>query len=727
MKKILALVLALILAGSLIACSTEKPEGSVPADGSETEPSVISGPPAALTDGFFVSADGSDDGDGSEAHPFATIQKAVDAIGSLREQGYEDAVTVSVAPGEYFTANVTMSAAVGGPSLEEPTVIRGTGESRDDVILNAATAIDPGLFGPVTDESMRARFDTDVVDKLVVCDLTEAGFTPQQVAKQYAFGSAAQPIGDEYKGTNIAVFAGNTRLDIARYPNTVHENETEAYLTVGEDAVLDEGVRNESGGTIRVNDDAAARMAKWQTIDGVWAAGAFMFDWADESTPLSAYDPETQAVTFLFPSYNGYSTEGKYYFYNAAEELDAPGEYWIDAENMKFYLYPTEADGTGHVSISVTDAPMFTGVFSNITIENLTMTGSRQNFFSSGERSNGLTVRNCVFKNGGASVYNLNGDNNTVFGCEIFNMGKGGCQINGAGDPATLTPGNNRIENNIMHDIGQIQKMYYGGLGVNGVGNIISHNEIYNAPHSVLSAGWENNVIEWNYIHDVAKESNDCGAYYGGGQLISQGNVIRHNKFEDIGCVAIYFDDGLCGWTCYGNLMRNCGTGVICGGGRDLIITNNVFIGCGAAVGYDERMITWYNMEDHPNVYDPEQNAWWKSLDEVPYKEEPWASAFPNLAKIHFDKTREDDIDFLVNPSYSVVENNIYIGEKYRWTFNIEPDVYVYSTIGYNYCNPREESAFEPGTYELTKAAKRDKKLVYEPIPYDGYGTYDAD
>ncbi len=722
------LVLAMSLSGILmLGCDAGNPptDDTPASESNETEPTDDT--PAVFTGEYFVSPDGDDANDGSEAHPFATPEQAILAIRALREAGNTDAVTVSILPGEYAVAGLTLTAADGGPDLEHPTVIRGIGDSRDDVVFNAASAIDPALFGSVTDEEMRARFDPAVVDKIVVCDLTAAGFTADQVAKQYAFGSAAQPT-DEYKGTNISVFSGNTRLDIARYPNTIHQYEKEAYLMILEADILDRGTE-EHGGTLRLPADAAERVAKWKTIDGVWAWGGFMFDWADETTPISAYDPEEGSISFLFHNY-GYPTsyrEGSYYYlYNAAEELDFPGEYWIDGENMKLYLYPTEADGYDHVSIAVADAPMFTGAFQNLTVENLTMTGARKDFFVSNEQTNGLTVKNCVIRNGGGSVLALKGNNNIIRDCEIFNMGKGGCQFNGAGDPVTLTPGNNLIENNCLHDIGQIQKMYAGGFGMNGVGNLISHNEIYNAPHSVLSSGYENNVIEWNYIHNVAKESEDCGAFYGGGQLHSAGNILRNNKFEDNGCWSVYFDDGLCGWTATKNLLINCAGGIVCGGGRELIVTNNVFIGCGSAVAYDQRMIDWYNMEDRPDLWDPEQNGWWKQLNDYPYQEGIWAESFPNLAKVHFDKTREDDIDFLINPSYSVIENNIYIGETFRWTYNIADAVYQYSTIGYNYSHLEADRVFEPGTYELTKVAQRDKKLVYEPIAYDGYGCYDV-
>ena len=40
-------------------------------------------------------------------------------------------------------------------------------------------------------------------------------------------------------------------------------------------------------------------------------------------------------------------------------------------------------------------------------------------------------------------------------------------------------------------------------MNLSGIGNTVSHNEIYNAPHMGVYYTGNENVMEYNYIHDV--------------------------------------------------------------------------------------------------------------------------------------------------------------------------------------------------------------------------------
>ncbi len=120
-------------------------------------------------------------------------------------------------------------------------------------------------------------------------------------------------------------------------------------------------------------------------------------------------------------------------------------------------------------------------------------------------------------------------------------------------------------------------------------------------------------------------------------------------------------------------------------------------------------------------------NGWWNSLTELPLHEGIWAEKYPQIAAIHFDRDNREDPNFLCNPTGSVIKNNIWIGPEKRWTFSIDPAVHEYSEVGYNYVHHDLDRVFEPGTYELTKVASRDKELEWEPIPYDQFGRYEID
>ncbi len=678
---------------------------------------------------LYVSTTGTADGDGTEARPFANPAQAVAWIHSLREQGYTDALTVNILPGKYAVASLVFAEEDGGPSLEDPVVYRAYGDG--EVILTAASGIPEELFAPLSNEKMLSLVSPEAAGKIVQCDLAEAGFTPEQVGGLYGYGvHTSASVYPEYVGTNNALFAGDTRLTLARYPDQNEDPTMSNRLTFEEGSVLDSG-DSTHGGTLRLPDAAAERIESWSSLDGVWMDGYFSYDWVEEPTPVESYDPETKGVTLLFPCWGGYRAEEAYCatfnFFNVPEELDAPGEYYIDRDAQILYLYPTE-DGLSDVYLSCTHNPLISGTLKNVTFEGLTIEGVGDTV-ASPEASNGVTFRKCTVRNCEGNFFMAYGNHNTVYGCEIYNMGVGGVSMTG-GDFVTLEPSGNLIENNYLHDIGQVTRVYHYGFDVRGVGGDIRYNEISNAPHAVLSAWDMDHVIEWNYIHHVVMDSSDAGAFYMGGQWYASGNIIRNNKFEDIGAPgsspkAVYLDDLGSGFTITSNVIIGCrGFAMNFGGGRCITATNNLVIlgedQDGGYLHYDDRIRDYYN----EGAFGSKEHAIWTAPG--PYQNEVYQETHPLLAQTisQWDYDDPDDPDFLVNPAHSVVKDNIFIGEWAKWKYIVEPYVEQYSEIG-NYVNVDTPSRiFEEGTYEFNKIGQR-QKIDYTPIAYDGYGTYD--
>ena len=105
-------------------------------------------------------------------------------------------------------------------------------------------------------------------------------------------------------------------------------------------------------------------------------------------------------------------------------------------------------------------------------------------------------------------------------------------------------------------------------------------------------------MFEYNIVHDVCTETDDCGALYKGRNPSCRGNVIRYNFWHHIGSpmghgnAAIYFDDGDGGDTVFGNVFFRCGEPgkgpfgtVFSHGGHDILAENNIFIECKRALG----------------------------------------------------------------------------------------------------------------------------------------------
>lgn len=110
-----------------------------------------------------------------------------------------------------------------------------------------------------------------------------------------------------------------------------------------------------------------------------------------------------------------------------------------------------------------------------------------------------------------------------------------GAVVTLGGDLATLTPSNNLIENNHIHDYARIVRTYNAGIGWFGtVGGLFRNNSIHNAPHTGMLGAGALNTFEGNTFDTLLQESTDSGAFYVGRSWTNRGNVVRKNTFSNI-------------------------------------------------------------------------------------------------------------------------------------------------------------------------------------------------
>ena len=665
---------------------------------------------------YYVSPNGSDENDGSKNKPFATPEKAVEAVRETIAAGLNKPVTVYFHAGDYRLSNINFTEADSG-TAEYPVTYKAYGDG--DVIFNGGKTLANENFKTVTDEAILARLKDEVKDKVKVLDLKAEGLTLEDIGNLYAIGSAstASKYDDDTVGNNCELFWNDVRLTVARYPNT-------GFSTFVE--VIDEGDKeNLIAGTLKVDSQTLAEMKTWQEPEKAWIFGYFMFNWADMTTPVLSMDFDNATVTPKYYSSYGYKYDGEYYFFNILEELDAEGEYYIDRDNMLLYVYPPEESKDKDALMSVSTDVLITGEnVSNVTFEGIQFKGVRNNVINLTGDNN--TFRDCKVMNSYGWAIGITGTNNLVYGCEIAYMGKGGVNLKG-GDRDTLTPGNNVIENCYIHHFEEIYRTYQQGAFVVGCGNKIIHNEIAYAPHCVLSYSGNDHLIAYNYIHDVVYESSDAGALYVGGDLTSFGTEVKYNLFENIGGTegkypkAIYFDDGMSGGTIYGNIVVNCsGNAINLGGGRSLMVKNNLVISDNSPLFYDDRF--YYEGWAAHNA-----PALIGTLDRVPYTSDLWKERFPALASVSRDPEDYLSPDYAANPAYSEIENNIFIGKKSAKNFwDISDIVYEFSTIGINYSYAGRSEILEDGTYTVKELPIFLNNMKWEQIPYTEIGRYDT-
>ncbi len=686
---------------------------------------------------FYVSANGSDNNDGSLNAPFATIEKARDAVRALDKTG-KNGITVAIMKGEYRVNCLEFSAEDSGTEACPITYCNYDG---GEVVLNGGVTLNPGDFAAVPDEAMLSRL-SEAAKKNVVClDLSKYGITGDDYGKLYAIGmyNTAEKYDGDYVGELYSeVFFNDTRMVLARYPDNGDWLYTQEALVTGKGRESNgaatavenwDEIRNPESDVYPVSEELTARISSWKTLDDVWMFGFWKYDWADASTPIGEVNAAKGTLSPKFVSTYGTKEGAPYYFYNVFEELTAPGEFYLDREAGVLYIYPTADMTDAKIDITLTTDNIIKLTNADyITFDGLTVKGTRSDGIII--EGNNNTVSHCLIKNLAGYAVKATGLNNLVSRNEITRTGRGGIALDG-GDTETLTPGNNRAENNLIHDWSEIYQTYNPAVTLYGVGNVCAHNEMFNSPHEAVTYGGNNHIIEYNVIHDVCLLTNDGGAIYAGRRWDFYGNTIRYNLVYDLGSTqkngsskvtytpdGIYLDDALSGQIVYGNLLVNVPKyGIHLGGGRDNDVRNNIIVNTvERPISYDDRARDgainggWFN---HSSQKDGDM---WMLLYESPWKTETWRKAYPAMTRFSDDFGDTDNPDFVPNPAYSTVTGNLIVALKGE-IGEIAESAYRMSTIENNAVfrlNKLDEIFTSPenGDYSL-----KDDSAVYETLP----------
>jgi parallel beta-helix repeat protein len=93
-----------------------------------------------------------------------------------------------------------------------------------------------------------------------------------------------------------------------------------------------------------------------------------------------------------------------------------------------------------------------------------------------------ITISNCTISNCGTDGILLNGSNATVTGCHIYDTGCNAVNMN-SGDIPSLTRGNTALHSNTLHRFARVTRTRAVGVMWSGCGNVVSANEIFDAPY----------------------------------------------------------------------------------------------------------------------------------------------------------------------------------------------------------------------------------------------------
>jgi hypothetical protein len=538
---------------------------------------------------LWVGPEGHATNPGTAACPFATLSQARDALRRLKSAGLTGAALVRIKPGEYPLTDTFALTADDSGTETAPVVYRA--EQKGTVVFQGGVRIRG--FIPVTDPGILSRLPETARGKVLQCDLRQQGITDFGELATRGFGLAKATI------PTLEVYGDGKPMTPARWPNDGFAQTVR---------ILESGVRDGTASmTFEYQDDRAKR---WTTAKDAWLFGYWKACWADAAIKMGTIDPSNRQITTAQPFPDGIdpSRTVNYYAFNLLEELDQPGEWYLDRDSGVLYLYPPSDPKTMTVEVSLLSVPMVTmNHVSHVRFEGLTFELARHDgiVIHGGERCilAGCTIRRLA----GDGVRIDGGLGHVVLGCDLHTLGRGGVIVKG-GNRQTLESGGHVVENCHIHNFSRIDRTYTPAVLADGVGSRIAHNLLHDSPcHAIRIAG-NDHIVEWNDVHSVVRESDDQGAVDMFGNPTFRGVVFRYNYFHHVGNgghqqAGIRLDDAICGVLVYGNVFYRTAFGnlgaVQINSGRENIVENNIFADClrdlsgGWTPGWSENNTFW--------------------------------------------------------------------------------------------------------------------------------------
>jgi hypothetical protein len=520
---------------------------------------------------IFVSPGGKDDNPGTKEKPYATIEKA-----QIEARHINGAVNIILRGGTYY--------------LSQPVVITSL-DSRPD---NA-----PVIFKSFPGESV-------IVSGAVPLKLKwseyKNGIWQAKVEKDVIFDQ---------------LFVNGKLQRMARYPNY---NPKARIL----------------GGTA-VDAISSDRIKTWQDPKGgyvhalhprEWGSYHFLINGKNEKGEL-ILERRVESDKIISTNLTASMHKESRFVENIFEELDTVNEWFYDKGTKVLYFYPQTGSKLSEATIvvpQIENLVEFKGTenntIQNINIEGLEFTQTLRTFMKTTEKlssgdwsiyrggvifmegTQNCKIENCSFKELGGNAIFFNNFNrkDEVNGCLFENIGASAVCFCGdrnaryninhpvaekdlhSGPKTNNFPANCLVYDNLMHDLGTIEKQVAGVHISMAMDITVSHNTIYNVPRAGININdgmWGGHIIEFNDVFNTVLETGDHGAFNSWGRDrnwtgrrdslfldnrdkvafldVVKTIIIRNNRFRCDHGWDIDLDDGSTNYLIYNNLLLNGG------------------------------------------------------------------------------------------------------------------------------------------------------------------------
>jgi parallel beta-helix repeat protein len=477
---------------------------------------------------LYVSTSGKAGNSGTFAEPFGTLEEARNAIRVLKATKSVGPIDVVIGGGVYELAKTLQFTVADSGTEQAPITYRAA--DGEHVVISGGRRI-------------RGHWSTDD-GKIYYVDIPEAKGGRWKFKQLFVDGQRS--IRSRYPNGNNSIkviAAGGDRISLHLAPGTAKQSWAHAPDAVI-NIVAEAGWFNEIVEVASVSDDGAEIIIKGKEAQGEIRKGNYFF------------------------------IEG------VLEELDQPGEWYLDSAAGRLYYWPVQGDpnqaeiiapvidravefagdrlGAGRVQWITLQGLIFTNL--DYSIGHVAMRTTQDAAVRMMNTWN-CSIKDCKFTNiGGYGVWlHLDSRYNKITGNEMVHTGSGGVLATSARfayatddmvydpDPlaASWAPLQNEITSNHIHQGGEIRR-YCAGVHLDSrplataleAGNRVAHNHIHDMPRNGIFAfaNQGGNIFEYNHIHDVIQQVDDGGAIHMATMnSLAAPIIVKGNLIHDIG------------------------------------------------------------------------------------------------------------------------------------------------------------------------------------------------
>lgn len=531
------------------------------------------------------------------------------------------------------------------------------GDEKNHAKLTGGMRLAPENFQKIPDTAaIKRRLPQVSADKIVSVDLKKLGI--DDLGKITPQGHTF-----EIKPSEVQLYCNGELQTMARYPN-------EGFIYSGD--VLHSGYGNPLEGfgenEFKYTDK---RVENWKIDENTWMFGFWNNEYTNSQAKLKSINKDKQSIIIEGSVRSSMTKNNRpYYYFNILEELDRPGEYFIDFNTGMLYYYPNGDLNDTELYLSVTDKTLLNlDKAENVVIENIDFEYCRDVAVKENKCKNVL-IKNCSFVGIGTyGVLQRACVNSGLYGCSVYQTGAHAVMLEG-GNYYNLTSSGNFVINSSFREHGTRRKTYSGAVLCRGAGNYIYRNSFRDGYHMGIYVFGSNHYMKNNSFSNMCYMSGDAGCIYMANSWYTANTKVVGNYFENMsphpevgagGNIAVYYDNSTSHTTTYGNIMYDTVYGIQSNCGRENKIFGNIMSDMKKGVG----IIGAATNASFMSTYD--------SLRMIPYNGKIWKNLIPKISVLEYNYNPKDPIgsdaynnlwensnDFSVTkPKISMTYNNI--------------------------------------------------------------------